>query len=579
MVEKIIFVSVVRNFDMYDIAFRNNPFISRNGIYLHTIDNSKHNEYIGKKYNEFLNQYEYSNSAWLVFCHEDWDILEDVREKINILDKKGLYGTFGARLLKNDNKNYYREYIGSILDCAKDGSNLRRLGSNYENLTTVDTIDCQALIVHSSLVKKYGLRFDENLKFDFYVEDFCLQAFTKNNIISHVVDLKVCHHSQISSIIERPNIFEKKSYINEKYKGKKFAGIVFNIGDDNEFIESKELCIHQVGESDRSIIYQNSVPLENDARRIAINYMNAKTRVLDVGCACGDFAIALKKEKSLEIWGMEYNQDSIDIARTTHLYEDIFQIDLNYFNGEKFIKFHKSFDYIVFGDVLEHLLNPQEVLRKFTPFLSDKGAFILSIPNVAHASIKANLMLDDFTYTPYGLLDETHVHFFTHKTIPVFLSDIYLEINKTRFTYMGKIGTQSTDPYPHLSKEIKKTIFEDVHSYILQYVILVKKSRLSKKKIFLHNERNILEATQCVPNGLLSMMKNDNDELELNSLQNQNGRGIANIKNKLGYIESNKFWKLQRMVAYLKNALKFVFLSPDKFIKKHILKQKNKNSN
>ena len=77
----------------------------------------------------------------------------------------------------------------------------------------------------------------------------------------------------------------------------------------------------------------------------------------------------------------------------------------------------ERFDVVMFGDVLEHLLDPEAVLVKVVSLLNPDGYVVASIPNVAHASIVLNLMAGEFKDTDLGLLDKTHLRFFTRSSI------------------------------------------------------------------------------------------------------------------------------------------------------------------
>lgn len=76
-----------------------------------------------------------------------------------------------------------------------------------------------------------------------------------------------------------------------------------------------------------------------------------------------------------------------------------------------------SFDCILFADVLEHLRDPQSVLAKMKRLLKADGSILLSVPNIAHGDILMNLLCDRFHYTPLGLLDNTHIHFFAREDL------------------------------------------------------------------------------------------------------------------------------------------------------------------
>ena len=205
-----------------------------------------------------------------------------------------------------------------------------------------------------------------------------------------------------------------------------------------------------------------------------IDFIPDGSVVLDVGCACGDFGVALRKCRPASVvYGLDGNLGSVEIAVRTEAYAEVRSLDLDDPDVSSLDGYEKKFDVIVFGDVLEHLREPQKVLRTFSRFLKGSGCFVVSLPNVAHVSIKANLLLNDFRYTPVGILDETHLRFFTCRTIPAFFSDIGLEVEECRFTLQQKQGWQPCDPFPSLSVPIRRFLFEDWHSFVCQYVMKV----------------------------------------------------------------------------------------------------------
>lgn len=66
---------------------------------------------------------------------------------------------------------------------------------------------------------------------------------------------------------------------------------------------------------------------------------------------------------------------------------------------------------------MEHLHDPAEVLRRVKILLSDEGVILLSVPNIAHNAILLELMQNEFPYKKVGLLDDTHIHFFTYYSL------------------------------------------------------------------------------------------------------------------------------------------------------------------
>ena len=89
-----------------------------------------------------------------------------------------------------------------------------------------------------------------------------------------------------------------------------------------------------------------------------------------------------------------------------------------------------QFDVIVYGDILEHLRSPMSVLREINGYLRPKGTVIVSVPNFAHAWVRLNLMVGRFEYANRGILDATHVRFFTLRSFRRFLAEAGLQIDE-----------------------------------------------------------------------------------------------------------------------------------------------------
>lgn len=136
-------------------------------------------------------------------------------------------------------------------------------------------------------------------------------------------------------------------------------------------------------------------------------------RVLDVGCGEGGFISAVKQMTQAEAWGVDINASSISIATDridkaicTDLTEDISILPDQYF------------DAIFFNDVLEHIVDPENLLKDMALKLAPEGVIIASIPNVRHYKVLLMLLRDkDFKYEKAGVMDESHLRFFTRKSM------------------------------------------------------------------------------------------------------------------------------------------------------------------
>jgi len=94
----------------------------------------------------------------------------------------------------------------------------------------------------------------------------------------------------------------------------------------------------------------------------------------------------------------------------------------------------RRYDAVIFGDVLEHMRNPQAVLQKLSALLKPGGKILISLPNVANIWVRINLLLGRFNYSRVGILDETHLRFFTLKTAKQLAVDSGLDVVSTGVT-------------------------------------------------------------------------------------------------------------------------------------------------
>ena len=136
--------------------------------------------------------------------------------------------------------------------------------------------------------------------------------------------------------------------------------------------------------------------------------------MLEFGCATGYMSQVLRDERGCEVTGVEIDAEAAEQAKKFCMgviVGDAEALDLSReLAGERF-------DAVVFADVLEHLRDPDALLSRVRQFVADGGRVIASIPNVAHGSVRLSLLAGEFRYRPQGLLDDTHLRFFTRATI------------------------------------------------------------------------------------------------------------------------------------------------------------------
>ncbi|MFN3919409.1 MAG: methyltransferase domain-containing protein [Methylohalobius sp.] len=135
-------------------------------------------------------------------------------------------------------------------------------------------------------------------------------------------------------------------------------------------------------------------------------------RILDVGCGAGNLGAGIKARQEAEVHGIEpfspvvsYATAHLDKVWNTTVEEAIPELQDEYY------------DCIILADVLEHLLDPWKVLTYIKQKLKKDGIIISSIPNIQHSEIIFDLIEGDWNYKKAGILDQSHLRFFTNKTI------------------------------------------------------------------------------------------------------------------------------------------------------------------
>jgi 2-polyprenyl-3-methyl-5-hydroxy-6-metoxy-1,4-benzoquinol methylase len=117
--------------------------------------------------------------------------------------------------------------------------------------------------------------------------------------------------------------------------------------------------------------------------------------------------------------------------------DDFFIVDLD---DQKLPKFDNKFDLIVLGDVLEHLKRPDIILKNLKELLASHGRIIISVPNIAQIKIRLKLLLGNFDYQDYGIMDRTHLKFFTQKTIKNLIIQAGYQIEREEFIFSKKLS-------------------------------------------------------------------------------------------------------------------------------------------
>jgi 2-polyprenyl-3-methyl-5-hydroxy-6-metoxy-1,4-benzoquinol methylase len=150
-------------------------------------------------------------------------------------------------------------------------------------------------------------------------------------------------------------------------------------------------------------------------------------KIMDVGTASGYLGKILT-ERGHTITGIE--KDPATAERAKGYYDSFRLADIETFE----FPYRQEFDYILFADVLEHLRDPAAVLRRCIPALKESGKIIISVPNVANFIVRLSMLFGKFDYMDRGILDRTHLRFFTLRSLKKMMSEVFcgvLDVNPT----------------------------------------------------------------------------------------------------------------------------------------------------
>jgi len=155
----------------------------------------------------------------------------------------------------------------------------------------------------------------------------------------------------------------------------------------------------------------------------ALSREKTPVRILDVGTASG-YLGKIWRACGHYVAGIEGDAAAADKARK--FYDDLQVADLETFE----FPYGREFDYIVFADVLEHLRDPYAVLQRCIPALKESGKIIISVPNIANWIIRLSLLFGRFDYMDRGILDRTHLRFFTLRSLKLLMSESSCKISE-----------------------------------------------------------------------------------------------------------------------------------------------------
>jgi 2-polyprenyl-3-methyl-5-hydroxy-6-metoxy-1,4-benzoquinol methylase len=203
---------------------------------------------------------------------------------------------------------------------------------------------------------------------------------------------------------------------------------------------------------DTGYVALNERPHGGHAKLLAL--VGSGKRVLDVGCSSGYLARPLVEQRCTVI-GIEQDQAAAEAARAVCeevLEGDVETIELPFAAG--------SFDVVLCGDLIEHLRDPEAFLARMRPLLREGGLLVLTTPNVANWSMRLGLLVGRWRYTERGILDRTHVHLFTRRTLVETVERAGYRVLELDYTVpVPIVGSPAVERVAHAVGRIRPPLF------------------------------------------------------------------------------------------------------------------------
>lgn len=259
---------------------------------------------------------------------------------------------------------------------------------------------------------------------------------------------------------------------------------------------------------------------QNNSQAIIANHIQDHSVILDVGCGSGALGKLLKHKKDCTVYGIDIDEEALKMAKQDYDGIDIFSVaDITSEQYKKFMTSQQKYHVIIFADLLEHIYDPGQLLYDFIQKLEPCGKILISIPNIAHWDIILGLFQNQFNYNTTGLLDTTHIRFYTYNSFLDFISNINEKYHMDLKVRL--IGTTLANPTVDVNTLTNMGKFFSPQLNVFQNVFELSFDGISDEKVNLLDRQTIIDILEHENQYHYLIKDNKKKEEDINTLTKQ----------------------------------------------------------
>lgn len=211
----------------------------------------------------------------------------------------------------------------------------------------------------------------------------------------------------------------------------------------------------------------HDIAAKKGSHEIILNRVRKDSVVLEFGPAGGAMSRYMVEYLNCSVYAVE-----LDVNCANELSSICKKVSIGDIESYLWVDQFKDlkFDYIIFADVLEHLYDTSKVLTIAKQFLHPSGRILMSIPNIAHDSIVMNLLQDKFKYNNLGILDNTHVRFFTKHSIDSIIANVGYKSTYISGTFIETHDTEFNNNYSEFNYGVITSLLKRPYGRVYQFI-------------------------------------------------------------------------------------------------------------